>query len=479
MRIVRKIIFATGIAAMFASCKKQVDLQPTDVVPIENVFQNLNDINLGVNGVYGSWSARRSVYISSVISDEVRQGTGGEYRGVGAILYRWEHTSDAQDWRDGETGGVWTNMYTVIDRANRVLEFIDEIPTNNQSEVDLKARYKGELLALRAFAHFELLRNYAPFPFDAAAPGVVYQSEYVKNPGSYKPSRISSGEVMSKIEADLEQAKTMIPANFTDIGRVTRNAVFAMHARAALYARKWDVAATNATTVINVQPLTARANYAALWQTRTLPTNQSTEVIWKLNVTAANLGNAIGSLYQDANSALQLAPAQKLLNSYDQANDVRFSTFFRTAPRNLIAKYGVITALPTSENFQYDIKMLRTSEMYLIRAEARAELNDLIGAATDIFALRTQRITGAILPVYPTKQAAIDDIYLERYRELAYEGHRYYDLKRRGLPIVRDLSDVVGNTAIQTLQPSNPKYLLPIPQQEVFANPDIGQNPGY
>lgn len=470
---------AVGFASMLGSCKKQVDLSPTDVVPIERVFQDLNDINLGINGVYGSWSARRSVYISTVISDEVRQGTGAEYRGVGAILFRWEHTTDAQDWRDGETGGVWTNMYTVIDRANRVLEFIDEIPTNNQSEIDLKARYKGELLALRGFAHFELLRNFAPFPYDPAAPGVVYQSEYVKNPGSYRPSRMNSGEVLAKIEADLEQAKTLIPASFTDISRVTRNGVHAMHARVALYARKWDVAATNATVVINAQPLTPRASYSALWTTRTLPSNQSTEVIWKLNVSAANLGSAIGSLFQDANGAVQFSPAEKLLNSYDQTNDVRFSTFFRTAPRNLIAKYGVITALPTTENFQYDIKMLRTSEMYLIRAEARAEQNDFVGAAADIFALRSQRITGALLPVYATKQAAIDDIYLERYRELAYEGHRYYDLKRRALPIVRDLSDVVGNTAIQTLQPSNPKYLLPIPQQEVFANPNIGQNPGY
>jgi hypothetical protein len=62
---------------------------------------------------------------------------------------------------------------------------------------------------------------------------------------------------------------------------------------------------------------------------------------------------------------------------------------------------------------------------------------------------------------------------------LCYEGHRYFDLRRRSLPITRDLSDVANNTAIQTLNASNPKYLIPVPQQEVFANPNCQQNPGY
>ncbi|MBD0277977.1 MAG: RagB/SusD family nutrient uptake outer membrane protein, partial [Flavisolibacter sp.] len=77
------------------------------------------------------------------------------------------------------------------------------------------------------------------------------------------------------------------------------------------------------------------------------------------------------------------------------------------------------------------------------------------------------------------KAMLINEILLERYRELAYEGQRYHDLRRRSLPVQRDLADVAGNAAIQTLQPTDPKYLLPIPQQEVFANPNVGQNTGY
>jgi len=480
MRIFERIVLSVSVVAIMASCKKEVDLQPTDFAPLERTFRTVNDLNSGTLGVYGTWLQRRPIYTSAIISDEARQGSGTEYRGVGANLFRWEHTSDAQDFRDAENAGIWTNMYAVIDRANRVLAFLDAVPASTQADMDTKQRLRGELLALRGFAHFELLRNYARFPYDPSAPGVPYQSEYAKDPANYRPTRNTSGDVMNKIEADLSAARGLIPTSFTDISRVTRNGVVAMQARVAVYARNWDSAAARATVVINAQPLTPRASYAALWTTRNLAANQSTEVIWKLNVTATNVTSAaVGNMFQDASGAVQFAPSQKLLGSYDQTNDIRFPTFYRTAPRDLIAKYGAITSLPTTENFTYDIKVLRTSEMYLIRAEARAELNDLIGAAADIFALRSQRITGALLPVYTSKQVAIDDVYLERYRELSFEGHRYYDLKRRGLPIQRNLEDVNNVASLTQLDPSNPRYLLPIPQQEIFANPNVTQNPGY
>lgn len=371
-------------------------------------------------------------------------------------------------------------MYQVIDRANRVIAATDRVQVSGADTVT-RNRIRGEMLALRAFAHLELLRTYSR-AYDPQAPGVPYMTEFAQNPSTYRPSRGTSLNVITNIESDLGQARTLIPASFTDISRVTRNGVVAMQARTALYSRNWDSAVARATVVINAQPLTPRASYAALWTTRNLPNNQSTEVIWKLNVAQANVGSAIGSLFQDANGAQQFSPSQKLLNSYDSTRDIRYSTFFRTSPRPLITKYGVIYPGGPTENFVYDIKMLRTSEMYLIRAEAHAELGNLTGAANDITTLRTQRITGVATqtPIaYGNRTEAINDILLERYRELAFEGHRYFDLKRRNLPIERMLSDVQGNTAIATLQPTNTRYLLPIPQQEVFANPNIQQNPGY
>jgi starch-binding outer membrane protein, SusD/RagB family len=478
MKSINKLIALSFIVSILAACSKQVDLQPTDVVPIERVFTSVNDLEQGVLGVYGTWQGRRPIYLSAVFSDEARQGVGAEYRGVGAILFRWEHTSDAQDFRDAEPGNAWTNMYQVIDRANRVLFYIDNVPATTAADQAQKNRIRGELLALRGFAHFELMRWYAQ-RYTPGALGIPYMKTYAQDPGNFKPSRQISSEVIANVEEDLAQARSLIPATFTDISRVTRNGVVAMQARVALYTNKWDSAIARSTVVINAQPLTPRAAYPALWTTRNLPNNQSTEVIWKLNVNASNVGLAVGPLFQDANGAVQFSPSTKLLNSYDSVNDIRFPTFYRTSPRPLLAKYGVITALPTTENFVYDIKMLRTSEMYLIRAEAYAETNQLALAAADLDALRAQRIAGYTPQNFADKETLINEILLERYRELAFEGHRYFDLKRRNLPIERLLADVQNNNALRTLAATDPRYLLPIPQQEIFANPNIQQNPGY
>ena len=464
------------------ACQKQVvDLEPISQIPSEVAIQNMNDVTAALNGVYGTILGRRQAYLSSFISDEVRLGTGAEYRNVGNILFNWNHVSDSQDWRDDENGGAWTNLYAAIDRANRLLELMVPVQPANVTEENLKSQYRGELLGLRAYAHLELLRWYAETAeYTPGSLGVVVQTEYVKAPGVYRPSRDTQQEVIDRVNADLTEARSLIPASFTDIGRLTRNAVIALQARAALHTKNWQGVVDRATEVINAQPLTPRAQYAALWTTRVLPSNQSTEVIWKLNVTSANLGAAIGSLWQDVGSgAVQASAAMKLVNLFDQTNDIRYSTFFRVVgTRTLIAKYGVVVS-GNGENFQYDIKMIRTSEMVLSRAEAYAELNNLPAANADLAALRAARILNYVHVPINDKATLIQAIMDERYKELAYEGHRYFDLRRRSLPIVRDLADAGGLVASQILQPTNFKYLLPIPQQERFANPNIEQNPGY
>ena len=126
-----------------------------------------------------------------------------------------------------------------------------------------------------------------------------------------------------------------------------------------------------------------------------------------------------------------------------------------------------------------DLKGIRTVEMYLIRAEARAELNDLAGAAADINTIRQNRITGYTpIGAYPDKASAINDILLERYRELAFEGFRFYDLKRRNLDVQRAASDV-DSPLWQTLPAGNYRFVFPIPIDEMLANPNMVQNDDY
>lgn len=482
-RLIMKPFALLILAGMMAGCEKKLtDLQPIDQIPAASAIATMNDVVSAVNGVYGTYSARRAHHVSSFIADEVRLGTGTEYRNVGNILFNWQYVTDSQDWRDGETGGGWTNLYQVIDRANRILELMVPVPTPTPADVALKAQLRGEMLAMRAFAHFELLRWFAPTTqYTPTALGVVLMTSFAKAPAA-QPARNTQAEVIAQINTDLAEARSLIPTSWTNIGRITRNAVTAQQARVALHTRTFADVIARASEVITAQPITSRANYAAIWTSRTLAENTTSEVLWKMNVTQANIGASVGSLWQDVGTgAVQASAASKLTALFDQTNDIRYSTFFSVVgTRTLIAKYGVVTTSPANgENFVFDIKMLRTSEILLDRAEAYAETDNLTLANADLATLRTNRITGYTHTAITDKAALLAAITEERYKELCYEGKRYFDLKRRGLPIARDLADVVNVAAITNLPPSNFRYFLPIPQQEVFANLNIQQNPGY
>ena len=119
-------------------------------------------------------------------------------------------------------------------------------------------------------------------------------------------------------------------------------------------------------------------------------------------------------------------------------------------------------------------KMLRSSEMLLIMAEAKANTGNVSEANSLLNELRKNRITNYVETTYGTKEELLSQILLERRHELCFEGHRWFDLRRYNLPITK--------TAInKTLKPGDYHLLMPIPQSEMEANSTIAQqqNDGY
>ncbi|HEU4471177.1 MAG TPA: RagB/SusD family nutrient uptake outer membrane protein, partial [Flavisolibacter sp.] len=125
-----------------------------------------------------------------------------------------------------------------------------------------------------------------------------------------------------------------------------------------------------------------------------------------------------------------------------------------------------------------DLKAIRTAEIYLIRAEANAELNKLGEAAADLNFLRSKRIAGYVNENFADKNTLIDAILTERFKELAFEGFRFFDLRRRELPLQRAASDV-DSPLWQGLAAGSSRFTFPIPVSELLANPNMVQNPGY
>jgi hypothetical protein len=142
--------------------------------------------------------------------------------------------------------------------------------------------------------------------------------------------------------------------------------------------------------------------------------------------------------------------------------------------RTVFSKYLAKEAQLSRPDGVVNFKSFRVAEMYLIRAEANARLNNDAAALQDLNALREARIAG-YTPEVLSGSALIDAIGVERRKELVGEGHRFFDLKRTTRTVQRSsCSDYC------TLPPSSRAWTWPIPQPEIDANPSIlPQNPGY
>lgn len=444
------------------SCDKQIDLKPTDTIDATKAFRNMADINLGLIGAYAILGSS-DITNTSLVSDEAMLPSEN-LNGGGIATHRWQI-----DGSNGTVTQAFGENYVAIDRINRVLAAIDVISTT-PGEQPLKDQYRGELLALRAYCHFELIRNFAS-KYEAGGLGVAFMERSEIS----LPARLSFEATIAKIKADLVAAKALIPSSFNDRTRITKIAVPAIQARVALYEKNWDEAITYATEAINGLPLATKAQFPLIWKDQS-----DAEVFWKLKRATAADG-LIGGFYWDTRGFVLYAPSNELVNQFDKTNDIRFTSYIKVDNNrgagkvpNLVNKYAGVATTNLA-----DIKLYRTGEMYLIRAEAYAEKNNIALGAADLNALRAARINGYTNETFATQAQLIDAIIVERFKELAFEGHRYYDLRRRNLPITREAADAINTFGAVLLSPTQPQYVFPVPDSEIKLNPNLVQNPGY
>jgi hypothetical protein len=464
------IVLASMVLAL-SSCKKSfLDLRPYTSVSSDVAITNESDMQAALNGAYGNMNSanlygRSTPLFGDLVSDNVYISTINSNRYLDFFQINYTVT-------DANGQGIWQSAYSTILRANNVINS----SLQGNENVD---QLRGEALAIRGLMYFELVKFFAkPYTIDPNSLGVPLILAY--DP-TLKPTRNTVQDVYTQIEKDLTDAANLMTQDKSS-GFFTKWAAKALLARMYQFKGEWDKALTTAEDVINNSgySLLQLNDVLSFWQNNT-DRSDKLEVLFEVVFDATNnIGNSSLPYFYDQNGYGDALATESLYDLYSNT-DVRKDLFIVGSPiRGADAK--VVNKFPNAGSADKDeMKVIRMSEVYLIAAEAAYHNNDETTALTYLNDVAAERDPG-FAGYSSSGQALSGDILLERRKELAFEGHRYWDLVRNNLDVARvDLANNYPGNVPLVLETSNFRRILPIPQGELDANPNIReqQNPGY
>ncbi|WP_293298024.1 RagB/SusD family nutrient uptake outer membrane protein [Pedobacter sp. UBA4863] len=476
-------ILLVTLALSLGACKDSfLDLKNPQSLPLNGTIKDLATLTTAGNGAYAqlkdvNYYGRSFLVIPELFGDNafVSRSNGGRYQEENLLAITRE---------SGVGVSAWAAMYRTIVNANITITEGEKLPV-----LAAHNQVIGEMYALRALAYFDLVRLFAqPYNFTANASHLGVPLVLERKDELIKPARSTVAEVYDQIVSDLKKSLTLMttaqkPAKFTP------TAANGLLAKVYLYMEDWENAEKYATDAIaGPYTLLARTAYVTSWANKF-----SVESLFEVGtLTTDNLAaNSIGYFYEQAGYGEGLA-TQDLYSKYT-ASDVRRSliqvgvrsvTFEN--PAYFVKKYPKGTS--TRDD---NLKVLRLSEVYLIRAEARAELGRAdatknAGALSDLNMIAQRADAAALALAGLTGDDLVERILLERRKELAFEGNRFFDLTRRKKNVDHWVSETNLSPTAPTLPTPpvtftypNEKFVYPIPFAEITANPNIKQNPGW
>ncbi len=452
------IILVIALMGLFISCNKDT-LDPTlaQSKAVETSIRTVEDLQGLLLGTYNRMTSSTYYGRDYIIFGEVRSdntfsnGNSGRFVTVAAMTLGNN---------EAYVTDTWSQIYAVIASANIIINAADI----SGDEATLN-HIKGQAYALRALAHFDLLRLYGQQDVIGGDPnlGVPYIKEY-KSP-DLLPFRNTVAEDKQFINDDLTQALSLMSASLNDVSAqfITTYAVNAIQARVAVYFKEWNTAKIACEAVIGSgeYQIIPAASFSSIWNTDS-PVNSIFELAFS-STDNANI-NGLQYIYRGSSYG-DIQVLDDLANQFEP-NDVRGTIdgmigYEGTKLRNL-GKYPSI-------DYSDDVFILRYEEVILNYAEALFELGDP-NALTNLNLIPANR------NATPYATISKDNILLERRKELCFEGFRFYDLARTGrsIPLVSPFQQTHGGPAY-----GDYKYAFPIPRVELNANSNMVQNYGY
>lgn len=448
-----------GLAVFFSACSNFTDIDlPSSQLTTDAVFESKATANAAMVDIYSKIRERGLLtgYTTGLTRQLGLYTDELQYYGISGTPQA-NFYQNALLGSGSEISELWNSSYSQIYAANSVLEGVKASVSLSSTD---RQQLTGEALFVRALLHFYLVNCFGPIPY-------VTGTDYKKNS---VVQRSSENTVFSLIKNDLEQSVNLLPLNYVASDRIRPNkgAALALMARLCLYMERWDESSNYASAVLNQTEL---YSWPVALDLVFLKDSHST--IWQLMPAAAGRNTYEGNtsiFTQGPPSSVAISP--QLLNAFTN-NDQRKSQWLKAVTNGTSAwyhPYKYKRQSTTATSMEYSV-VLRISEQYLIRAEARAHSGDLIGAKEDLNKIRNQ--AGLPNTQAVSSEEIIDAIISERRLELFTEhGHRFFDLKRTGRL----------NTELSVVKPQwkNTNRLFPLPETELLLNSNLKpQNEGY
>ncbi|WP_207426067.1 RagB/SusD family nutrient uptake outer membrane protein [Pedobacter sp. SYSU D00535] len=455
-----KYILAIAFVISFSSCEKFLEVEPRASVSDEVTIYDKGSAESALHGVYNGL-ADAGYYGMSFQSIGYLNGDNIQWTGSQSQIQ--EFINHKVNPENATISTAWVAIYRTINRANNVIAKVPEVVDPLLTET-AKKQILGEAYFVRALAYFDLARTWG---------GVPIVTKPTKTPAdNIGITRSTIEQVYNQVLADLDQAETLLPlpgniaVGGSDRYRANRKTAFALKARYYLYRNDWTKAEEYADKIV-----ADNGNYRLLKPFNSFFANDARgtqESVFELfyNGTTEQNTHKNQWLPQNLGGTRQWAPNNAFVALVtDPVTSGGRSTL--VAKDNQNRWYGTLYYRPTPSDPSY---IIRTAELYLIRAEAKAQQFDanpakLAEAIADLNAVRDR--AGLAPTSAVTKEQVLSAIENERRLEFAYEPHRWFDLVRTGrakqvLNITEDF-----------------RLVMPIPAEQLLADRALEQTLGY
>ena len=472
MKNIYKSLLVLSSFLLVVSCGND-DLEPTLAMNKDSAtgIQNAADLASVLNGAYDRMSSSGYYARNVIVNGEVRGDNFYSNANSGRTF------AAAMDYSPNGYG-PWSTVYGVIAMCNIVIQADHASLEGDQNAI---SHTVGQAYALRALAHFDLLKDYGQHFISgqggSSSLGVPYVKTY-RDPANLSPSRDTVQSNVDNIVADFNQGISMMNSTSDNAQYMNKGAAYALLARAALYygsvnSAYYASAASASKWVLDnwSKAAVGPSGYMSSWYT-------DNAVNHLFSIAASGTDNAgingVANIYRGATYGdLRIVEG----DGADDVHDVYEAADIRYTSQGMIGmERGYLSMLGKwpSMDFSDDNVVIRVEEMHLIYAEASLRSGDTATAKT--YLNNVQAARGASLT-----DATLDNIILERRREFFGEGHRFYDIARLGMdmPTVDVIKQQYDDLTGASPEAGSYRFAYPISLSERNANPNIVQNYGY